>query len=137
MRLAMAVAAEWFVEIVADPGRQRDVPSPPELGERAGNIGRIEILPQPEAEHAGEPDRHVGVAGKIEIDLHRKAGEAEPGVARTQARRIGGKDAVDEGAEWIGDQKLAPDASRESAGNRPPKSLHSTSRGFAIWSRIS
>src|ERR1700734_1659430 len=33
-RIALAVAPERFVEIVADPCRQRDVPAPPELRDR-------------------------------------------------------------------------------------------------------
>src|SRR3954469_17313148 len=38
-RLTAAVAAKGYIEIVADPGGERDVPAPPEIRDRLGDIG--------------------------------------------------------------------------------------------------
>ena len=76
-----AVAAERDVEVVAEPGRQRDVPAPPELLHRVGDVRLAEVLREAEAEHPAEPDRHVRVAGEVEVDLQRVADDPEPGVA--------------------------------------------------------
>src|SRR5262245_27958245 len=43
-RRRAAVAAERYVEVVAEPGRQRNVPAPPEVLHRFGNVGPPEIL---------------------------------------------------------------------------------------------
>ena len=77
-----AVAAERDVEVVAEPGRQRDVPAPPELGEALRDVRVVEVLEEAEPEHPAEPDRHVRVAGEVEVDLERVAERAEPGERR-------------------------------------------------------
>ena len=64
-----AVPAERHIEIVTKPSRQGHVPTTPEVLDRDGGIGPIEVLREPEAEQQGEPDRHVGVAGEVGIDL--------------------------------------------------------------------
>src|SRR2546426_612194 len=58
------VAAEGPVEIVAEPGRKRDVPAPPEVLDRIRRVGPSEVLGEAESEHAAEADGHVGVAGE-------------------------------------------------------------------------
>ena len=45
------------------------MPTTPEVLNRHGGIGPIEVLREPEAEQQGKPDRHVGVAGEVGIDL--------------------------------------------------------------------
>ena len=47
------------------------MPPAPEVRDRHSKIGTVEILRQPDAEAQAQPQRHVGVAGKIE-DLNRK-----------------------------------------------------------------
>ena len=69
------VAAERHVQIIAEPRRQRDVPSAPELLHALGDIRPPEILRKAEAEHASQTNRHVGVAGEIEVDLQRVAAD--------------------------------------------------------------
>ena len=80
----LAVAAQRQVEVVAQPGRERDVPAAPEVRERFGPVGRVEVLGQHEPEHQGEPDRHVRVAAEVEVDLERVGDHAHPGVERKQ-----------------------------------------------------
>ena len=65
-------AAEGNIEIVAKPGREGDMPAPPEFGNIPGEVGEGEVLHQVEAEKSCGADRDVGIAGKITIDLERK-----------------------------------------------------------------
>ena len=67
--VAVAIPAQRDVEIVAQPGRQADVPAPPEILDRHRQIRVAEILGVLEAEHAPEADRHRAVAGEVEEDL--------------------------------------------------------------------
>ena len=83
---AAAVAAEWNVEIVAQEPRQRHVPAPPEIAHRDRTIRRIEVQRQAEPEHQRQPDRHVGIAGEIEVDLQRICTGGDPRLGRRQRR---------------------------------------------------
>src|SRR5690242_19994913 len=74
----MAVAAERYVEIVAQPRRKRDVPATPEIADVRGEIGPFEIRRKAETEQACAAARDVGVAGEIEINLHREGEQADP-----------------------------------------------------------
>src|SRR5207302_2335485 len=47
---AVAVAAERLVKIVAQPGRQRDVPALPEFAQPRRPVGLVEIRREAEAE---------------------------------------------------------------------------------------
>ena len=76
--VASAVAAERNVKIVAQPRRQGHVPATPELGNRQRRIGHAEIARECESEHDSEPDRHVGIAGEIKIDLHGIGDQPDP-----------------------------------------------------------
>ena len=77
---AAAIAAERDVEIVAQELRQRHVPAPPEIDDRGRLVGRVEVQRQEDAKHQRDPDRHVGIAGKIEIKLERIGQRADPGL---------------------------------------------------------
>src|SRR3954471_12030725 len=79
---AALVAAERDIEIVAQPLRQTDVPAAPKLGNRACNIGQTEIARKCKPKRKPEPDRHVGIAAKIEIYLDRVCGKTEPGFSQ-------------------------------------------------------
>ncbi len=46
-------------KVVAEPGHQRDVPSPPELADRIGRIRPAEVLLMAETEDASKPDPYV------------------------------------------------------------------------------
>ena len=60
------------------------MPAPPELGDRPGRVGIIEVLEEIDAEELGQPDGHVRVPGEIEVDLQRVAGDPQPGQAEVQ-----------------------------------------------------
>ena len=105
------VAAERDVKVFAQPGRKRDVPAPPEIGDRFRAIGRIEILRENKAEHEAEPDRHVRVTAEVEIDLERVADRAEPRVER--ADRAGVEGGVRDFSAGIREQDFFREAEHE------------------------
>src|SRR5262245_66079918 len=74
-----AIAAERYVEVVAEPGRQRNVPASPEVLHRLRHVRPPEILREAEAEHSPEAEGHVRISGEVEIDLQRVADDAKPG----------------------------------------------------------
>src|SRR5579871_5921585 len=59
---AAAIAAKRYVNVIAKPSRQRDVPAAPEVRHARGDIGVVEILDELEAEESAEADRHVRIA---------------------------------------------------------------------------
>src|SRR6185437_7682595 len=77
-------AAQRDVEVVAQKARQRHVPASPELDDAGGFIGRIEVLRKPDPETPCRADCYVGVAGKIEVELHRVSESATPGAEQIQ-----------------------------------------------------
>ena len=82
---AHAVAAERDIDIVAEEGGQRHVPAAPEVGDRAGDIGIIEVFRIVEAEHPAHADRHVGIGREVEIDLQHIGRRAEPALHHRKA----------------------------------------------------
>src|SRR4029079_7481711 len=60
---------EWHIYIIAEPCRQRDVPSLPELSHAFGEIWSAEVCHERKAHDARCADGNVGVSGKITIDL--------------------------------------------------------------------
>src|SRR4051812_26863028 len=54
----------------------------PELGDRFGTVGRIEILHQSEPKDPGSPDRNISITGKIAVNLiskkHGRDSELQP-----------------------------------------------------------
>src|SRR6202034_2252420 len=76
----MPVAPERDVEIVAQKLRQRHVPTAPEIDDARRLVGRIEIQWQEDAEHQRDSDRHIGIAGEVEIKLKGVGQRADPGL---------------------------------------------------------
>ena len=62
---ALAVAPQRYVDVVADPAGQRDVPASPELGGAGAQVRRPEVVGKPHAHHDAEPDGHIRVGGKV------------------------------------------------------------------------
>src|SRR5215472_15061311 len=56
------IAAQRYVDVVPEPGGERDVPAGPELGDRLGQIGSIEVLHQLDAVYTGDATGDVRVA---------------------------------------------------------------------------
>ena len=72
-RLPLPVAAQGDVDVVPEPGGERDVPAAPELREVERAVGVEEVVVQAETHQRGDADGEVGVAGEIKVDLHRVA----------------------------------------------------------------
>ena len=70
-RAAPAVAAERNVEVFLEPCGQADVPALPELADVAGDVRQVEVALELVAERVRAADRHVRIAGKVEVDLQR------------------------------------------------------------------
>ena len=109
-----AIAAERDVEIVAQPLRQADVPAAPELGDRARPIGQTEIARERKAERDAKPDRHVRVAGEIEIDLDRVGRKPEPGFGEARQHRLV-EHGFGQARDLVGDQHLLRKTDDEDA----------------------
>ena len=111
---ALAVAAERDVKVIAEPCGERQVPPPPEFRDRLRAVRRIEVLREHESEHQTEADRHVRVAGKIEIDLECIRDRAVPGVETAQVARV--ERGVSDLAARIRQQDLLRHAEHEERG---------------------
>ena len=66
---SFAAAAQWYVQIVAEPGSKRDVPPAPEFGYIACNVRHVEVFHQIDAEQPRCSDGYVRVTGKVAVDL--------------------------------------------------------------------
>src|SRR5439155_18404188 len=64
---AAAAAAERDVEVVAEPGREADVPAAPVLAGRRREVWRLEVDDQVEAEPLGDAARDTRVAGEVAV----------------------------------------------------------------------
>jgi hypothetical protein len=86
---ATTVAAHRYVQIVAEPGRQADVPEAPEFSDTGREIRSFEVPHQANSEHSSSAARHVGVAGEIEVDLKAEGVEAPQQRPAGSLARIG------------------------------------------------
>ena len=73
---AAAVAAQRYVEIVAEPGGEGDVPAVPELAQVERLVGISEVLFQLESHQGGDADAQVAVAGEVAVNLQGIAQDA-------------------------------------------------------------
>lgn len=78
------------------------MPAPPEHGDAAGDIGIVEVFKKVEAEHPAKADGHVGIGGKIKVDLEGIGYSAEP--REKNGRSGGGKGGVGDLRDGIGQQ---------------------------------
>ena len=87
-------------------------------------MGHVEVLRQHEAEQQRDAERHVGVAGEVEIDLEGEAEGRLPGLGHRHDRsgRGGLEDRIDVGAERVADQHLLREADGEQH-QAPPDPL--------------
>ena len=87
-RRPAATAPERDIHIVAQPGRQRDVPAPPELRHAGRRVRRVEVAPQLVAQQPRRGDRHVRVPREVAIDLRRVSGHRDPRRVHVIRRRV-------------------------------------------------
>ena len=96
------------------------MPAPPEIRDAGGQVRIAEILHEREPEHLAEAARHVGIAGKVEVDLERIGDEAHPGAQYPVLLRRG-RQRGPERAHGVGQQQLfgQPDEKLADAPGKP------------------
>ncbi len=112
------IPAQRDIQIVAEPGGQRDVPPAPEFLNCGSGIRILKVFLKVKPEHPAHADRHIAVAGKIKIDLQCIAEHAHPGGKHADLPRQG-KHHVTIHSHGVGNQQLfgqaankTPDAER-------------------------
>ena len=99
-------APEGKVDIVPEPAPQRYMPAlRPELGHACRQVGPPEILAQIDAEQARNADSHVGIAGKVAIDLEGKEVDCNQQFERRGIGRYA-KGIVDHRRQVVGNNHL-------------------------------
>ena len=66
---SLSASPEGNVKIVFEEGGKRDVPASPEFDDGCSFIGRVEVKRQIYIEEFSQTQGHVGISGKIEVDL--------------------------------------------------------------------
>ena len=91
--LRATAAAERNVYIIAEPGRQGNVPTSPEFSDISAEIWHIEVPHQLDTKQLGCADGNIRIAGEVSVDLE---GEEDGGKQQRTAavRLVGGKDLV-------------------------------------------
>ena len=84
--LAAPVAPQGDIDGVAQESAQADMPSTPEVGDVGRLVGAEKVHRKPDVEHPRQSDRHVGVSGKVEIDLQRIGQRRVPGLKQAERR---------------------------------------------------
>ena len=100
------VAAQRDIHIVTEPAGQRHVPAPPELGHRAADVRIVEVFEKLEAKHLAKANRHIGVTGKVVVNLQRIGRRTKP---RQQKRQLIGwtePNPIRDLCEHVGQQHL-------------------------------
>ena len=115
---AAPVAAQRDIHILPEPGSQRNMPPPPVFGNAAAQIRVIEVFQELKAQHFSQPNGHIGIAGKVKVNLEGKGDGAQPG-------RPGGKTCprqrrhgIPQGAHLVRDEHLFPQAYGEPSDAR-------------------
>jgi len=113
--LAHAASTHRNVQKITQPEAQGDVPAPPEIDNARGFIGRIEVVRQLHAEEEGHADSHVGIAGKIEIQLEGVCQRPHPrfGAGQRKALVRGIEDAVGVGGDAVRQEHFLGKADEE------------------------
>ena len=85
--LRAPAAAERNVHIVQEPGGQTHVPPAPEVRDGVRHVGVVEIFGQRKAKQKRQPQRQIGVAREVKIDLQRVTDRARPRIDRRERGR--------------------------------------------------
>ena len=80
------------------------MPVVPKIARICDEKGKFEVVAECNTEHARSPARHVGVAGKVTIDLRHEAEPAEYNVNECGVRIR--ENAIDEGCKVVGKNEL-------------------------------
>ena len=108
------VATERDVDIVAEPRREGNVPSPPEVANAFRQIGGFEVVHEGEPHQAGASERYGGVAEEVAVNLH---GVERHGSHDARAAEVSGRgvDRIDGGPDIVGDHDFQEEAVEHQA----------------------
>ena len=82
------------------------MPPPPELGDRLGDIGVVEVAEELEAQHPAQAHGHVGVAGEVEVQLQGEGHHTQPRPRHGELVGGQGQDRIPQLADVVGQQHL-------------------------------
>ena len=68
--LALSVASERDIDVVANPRRQRNVPPPPEVSNAVAFVRSVEVHRKAETQQQCNADGHVAIAAEVAVNLH-------------------------------------------------------------------
>ncbi len=104
--LSLPAAAQGEINILSEPGAQRQVPSNPELLERTGYEGITEVLMEIEAEHFAQADGHVRISGEIIVKLHQVEAHGHPAHEAADLADVRPDDPVHHISQNVGNQNF-------------------------------
>ena len=119
-----AAAAERDVDEVAQEARERHVPAAPEVAEAGRAVRAAEVLREDVTHQQREPDRHVGVAGEVAVDLRRvrvRGEQRRPALAYASGTAKTGSTTV--AREVVGDDHLLDQPERDQRDARADRDL--------------
>ena len=76
------------VDVIRQVAGKRHVPVLPEVDDALRLVWRVEVDWELDGEHARQAKRHVGVAGEVEVELHRISERAKPGSGESSTGRM-------------------------------------------------
>ena len=82
------------------------MPAPPEIGDRSGRVGIVEVLEEIDAEELGQPDGHVRISREIKVDLQRVADDPQPGQAEVELAAGKREDGIGRDRDRVGHEHL-------------------------------
>ena len=82
----------------------------------AERYGWLKFSRKVEAEKPTQPDRHVGIAGEVEVDLQRVAQHAQPCMTAAEFGDRQGKDRVGDGSDAVRDDDLLAEPEAKPVG---------------------
>ncbi len=81
-RHTVAAAAQGDVDVVPQKAGKAHMPAPPELADAPGEIGAQEVFLHPYSQQVGHADGHLGVAGKVKVQVQ-GVGQQRPDNSQT------------------------------------------------------
>ena len=105
LRLGAPATAQRNIHVIPEPGRQRDVPTTPELGDIPAEIREVEVPHRLEPEQLARADGHIRISGEIAINLEGEDNGRQQQCAAA-LRLVGRKDAVHIHRAVIGNHNL-------------------------------
>ena len=109
------VAAQRNIHIFPEPGTQRNMPPPPVFGNAAAQVRVIKVFQELKAQHFSQPNGHIGVTGKVEVNLEGKRNGSQPGRPGGKAGSRQRRDGIPQGAHLVGNQHFFAQTNGKSA----------------------